>query len=182
MYKTNQKNNWHHTGSPLVWKELLATGSKPFYIGGATEFLDYCYSYYKFDVFLSPARYENLVLNYRQYNRKLKQDSKFHLDVEFEMEEKFLKNTFSVCISGAGNPITMHLISELLEMSSIEKGIVKIYIYDYKCSKSFLEIVEREGSYIETNYATKVLRHVDKIGVALTNTDVLIILDHIPFR
>ncbi|XP_047525514.1 putative malate dehydrogenase 1B [Pieris napi] len=181
MYKINQKNKWHHSGSPLVWKELLATGSKPFYIGGGPEFLDYCYSYYKFDVFMAPARYENLVLNYRQYNKKIKQESKFHIDVEFEMEENTVKNTFSVCISGSGNPITMHLISELLEMSSSEKGIYKVYIYDHRCSSSFMELVERECSFIETNYAAKVVKYVDKIGLALTNTDVLIILDHVPF-
>ncbi|CAK1545923.1 unnamed protein product [Leptosia nina] len=69
LFKTNQKNKWHHTSSPLVWKELLTTGKS----------------------------------------------------------------------------------------------------------------VERECSYIGTNYATKVLKYVEKIGLALTNTDILIILDHIPF-
>lgn len=132
---------------------------------------------------MAPARYENLVSNYRQYNKNIKRmkESKFHLDIECGMDENAIKNTFSVCISGAGNPITMHLISELLEMSSSEKGVFKVYIYDHRFSSSFLELVERESSFTETNYAAKVVKYVDKIGIALTNTDVLIILDHVPF-
>ncbi|XP_047528986.1 putative malate dehydrogenase 1B [Vanessa atalanta] len=47
LQKINQKNKWHHTGSPIVWKELLMAGSKPFYIGYASEFLEYCEWLYK---------------------------------------------------------------------------------------------------------------------------------------
>ncbi|XP_045493810.1 putative malate dehydrogenase 1B [Colias croceus] len=181
LCKINQKNKWHHTGSPLVWKELLTTGSKPLYIGGAPEFMDYCNSYYDLDVFMTSDTYENLVSNYRQYYKRIKQENKTKSknEVEFDLEEEH-KNSYVICITGAGNPIAMHIISGLLETTFDDKSICKIYIYDGKCLPSFMESVERECSYIGTNYPPRVVKYVDKIGVALTNTDVLIVLDHVP--
>ncbi|XP_038223196.1 putative malate dehydrogenase 1B, partial [Zerene cesonia] len=181
LCKINQKNKWHHTGSPLVWKELLTTGSKPLYIGGAPEFMDYCHSYYDLDVFMTSDTYENLVSNYRQYYKRIKQEikTKSKNEIEYDLGEPN-KNSFAICITGAGNPIAMHLISGLLETTFDDKSISKIYIYDNKCLPSFMELVERECSYIGTNYPPRVVKYVDKIGVALTNTDVLIVLDHVP--
>ncbi|XP_050669891.1 putative malate dehydrogenase 1B isoform X2 [Leptidea sinapis] len=185
LSKINQKNKWHHTGCPLVWKEHLVSGSKPQYIGGASEFFDFCYSYYKFDVYMLPDRYQHLITNFKQYSKKIKQEQKCitGLTLDFKHNEEPPKTSFTVCISRAGNPMAMYLISGLLEIINKERSISKIYVYDDHNPNSlpFLELVERECSYIGTQYPSKVVRYVDKIGVALTNTDLLIILDHVPF-
>lgn len=159
-------------------------GSKPFYIGGASEFLEYCHSYYEFDSFLASEKFEGLCSNFAQYQQKVKQEkSVLELrEAKAEVLEKPDKQNFVVCISGAGNPIAMHLISGLLDMAVGEKNISKIYIYDHECSGEFMEFVEKECSYISTDQSTKVVKYVEKLGVALTNTDLLIILDHVPLK
>ncbi|XP_031768230.2 putative malate dehydrogenase 1B [Galleria mellonella] len=183
LYKINQKHKWHHKGSPLIWKELLCKGSKPYYIGGASEFLEYCHSYYKFDVFLASEKFEGLIKNYKQYQKKIKCDTQsvcYISDSKEEIIEKSPKTNFVVCISGAGYPLTMHLISGLLDMTHGEKTISKIYIHD-KERKGSMEFIEQECSYIGTNYPGKVVKFIEKIGVALTHSDLFIILDHVPF-
>ncbi|KAJ0178953.1 hypothetical protein K1T71_005728 [Dendrolimus kikuchii] len=178
LCKINQKNGWHHVGSPLVWKELLMQGSKPVYIGCASEFLDYCHSYYGFESFLSTERFKGLVENMRQLEMKLNKESFITTDQGTKEPEQ--KNDFVISISGAGNPLTMYIISGLLEMTYNEKNVSKIYIYDNCCSKTFMEYVEKECSYIGTYHSGKVVQYVEKIGRALTHTDLFIILDHVP--
>ncbi|KAM3961000.1 putative malate dehydrogenase 1B [Aphomia sociella] len=187
LCKINQKNKWHHRGSPLIWKELLSKDSKPYYIGGAPEFLDYCHSYYKFDVFLSSEKFEHLINNYKQYQKKITHDKqrvssiKSNIESKLETTGKPAKTNFVVCISGAGCPLTRHIISGLLDMSFGEKSISKIYIYDQECSTDVKDYVEQECSYISSNHPGKVVKYVEKVGVALTHSDLFIILDHEPF-
>ncbi|XP_059056633.1 putative malate dehydrogenase 1B [Achroia grisella] len=184
LCKINQKNKWHHKGSPLIWKELFSKGSKPHYIGGSSEFLDYCHSYYKFDVLLASEKIETLIKSYKSYQTKLKSDRKSVkriLETTEEIREQ-PKTNFVVCISGARYPLTMHLISGLLDMSQGEKTIYKIYIYDEECTKGFMEFIEQECSYISTNHPGKVVKYIEKVGVALTHSDLFIILDHVPFQ
>ncbi|KAI8424088.1 hypothetical protein MSG28_002696 [Choristoneura fumiferana] len=184
LSKINQKYKWHHIGSPLVWKELLMKGSKPYYIGGTSEFLDYCHSYYQFDYFLANSKFEGLLENYSQYRNKIKSDQRTQEVKRMsreKVEENLSKNEYVVCISGARNPLTMHIISELLELSVGDKSISKIYIFDDECSNDCLELIERECGYIGTNYPGKVVKYIEKIGVALTHSDLFIIMDHIPF-
>lgn len=177
----NQKNKWHHEKSPIIWKELLVKGSKPYYIGGASEFLEYCHSYYNFDIFLSPRKFAGLIDNAYQFTRKIKEQDAV-VSSEDHLLEKPSKNDFVVCISGAAYPLAMNLISGLLDMSVGDKSIMKIYLYDSECSQAFMEFVERECSYIGTNYPGKVMKYIEKIGVALTHSDLLIILDHVAFE
>ncbi|CAG9795316.1 unnamed protein product [Diatraea saccharalis] len=159
-------------------------GSKPYYIGGASEFLDYCFSYYQFDSFLSSEKFKGLVENLSQYQIKVKNENdilKVTKDSP-EIFEKRVKNKFTICISGTGLPLAMHVISGLLEMSVGDKTISKIYIYDEKCSELFMEFIERECFYIMSNNPGKVVKVVNKIGMALTHTDLLIVLNHVPFN
>lgn len=158
-------------------------GSKPYYIGGASDFLDYCHSYYKFDVFLATEKFEGLVHNFSQYENRLKEDSD---DIKHKHDGDFVvhppKTNFIITISCTGFPLAMQLVSGLLEMTIGSKSISKIYIYDSECSEAFMDFVERECSYIGTNYPGKVVKVVEKVGIALTHTDLFIILDHVPFK
>ncbi|XP_049870291.1 putative malate dehydrogenase 1B [Pectinophora gossypiella] len=183
LCRVNVKNNWHHVGSPIIWKELLMKGSKPYYIGGAPEFLEYCHSYYNFDVFMGMEKYQGLVKNYAQFKRKLKQEE-IDTTVPFEpsvSSDPADKTHYVVCITGASCPLANHLVSRLLDMSTGTRCISKIFLYDEDCSPEFLESIETECSYIGTNFPGRVVKYVDKIGNALTITDVLIVLDHEPF-
>ncbi|XP_072939761.1 putative malate dehydrogenase 1B [Epargyreus clarus] len=183
LCKINQKYNWHHVGSLLIWKELLMEGSKAYYIGGAPDFFDYCYSYYKFDTFLVSERFQGLVKNFAQLQKKQKRDQQVkYLETEPNYEIDTLKKRFIACISGAAHPLTMHLISGLLDTSYGQKGFSKIYIHDKQENLSFLEFVERECNYIGTNNPTKVVKCVEKLGMSLTNSDLLIVLEHVPFN
>lgn len=180
MSKINEKNKWHHIGSPIIWKELLMAGSKPFYIGNGSDFLEYCQSYYKLDIYLPPKRFENLVDNNAQFQQKLKEESKkiVRLD-DISSLEKSVKTKFTICISGAANPLTVFIISGLLEYS---QQISKVFIYDENCSRDLMKFVENECNYVRSCNSVKVVKYIEKLGVALSSTDLLIILDYIPFR
>ncbi|XP_045765449.1 putative malate dehydrogenase 1B [Maniola jurtina] len=179
LFKINQKNKWHHIESPLVWKELLMTGSVPVYIGGASEFLEYVHSYYLFDAFLAPKRFDHLSDYFGQFQKKIKQEDK--PETRLNVSDYIRKTSFSICICGAGNPLAMFLISGLLDTFE-EMSFNKIYIYDELCSQNLMDFIENECNYVGTNYSGKVVKHVNKIGVALTNTDLLILLSYVPFR
>ncbi|KOB74001.1 Uncharacterized protein OBRU01_09668 [Operophtera brumata] len=182
LSKINKKNKWHHTGSPLIWKEVLMKGSKPFYIGGASEFLEYCHAYYDFDSFLTSEKIKGICSNFSQYQKNVQEEKIYLQKTRTGEVETPARQDFVVCITGAGTPLAMLLISGLLEMAVGEKNIYKIYLYDQECKREFMEFVEKECSYIATDHPGKVVKYVNKIGAALTNTDLLIILDHIPFN
>jgi hypothetical protein len=159
-------------------------GSKPHYIGGASEFLEYCYSYYEFDSFMASEKFDGLVQNFSQYAKKLKNEDKIVNEIKDTTDYLTMKskNDFIITISGTGMSLAMYLISGLLEMSVGLKSISKIYIHDDKCTEDFMAFVERECSYVYTNYPGKVVKVVEKIGLALTHTDLLIVLNHVPFE
>lgn len=186
LMKINIKYGWHHQESPLVWKEFLMKGSKPYYLGSAADFLEYCHSYYFFDMFISADKFKGLSDNFKQFKRKLRMDL---IDVAEKSSECSLseeltapKQSFVICISGASCPLTMYLINGLLEYSKGDQTISKIYIYDEECSEEFMQYVEEECSYVGTNHPGKVLKFVEKIGMGLTHADLMIIMDHVPFE
>lgn len=163
---------------------MLMKGSKPFYIGGASEFLEYCHYYYEFDSFLAAEKIVGLSSIFAQYQKNVREE-KIDLHTKQaksgEVENLSAKNNFVVCLYGAGHALAMLLISGLLEMAVGEKNISKIYLYDSECTREFMEFVENECSYIGTDQPGKVVKYVKKVGVAFANTDLLIVLDHIPF-
>nr|XP_034829947.1 putative malate dehydrogenase 1B isoform X2 [Maniola hyperantus] len=182
LSKINKKNKWHHIESPVVWKELLMAGSVPIYIGGASEFLEYAHSYYQFDAFLAPKRFDHLSDYFGQFQKKIKQEVKTETRLSLTKHiESVRKTSFSICIWGAGNPLAMFLISGLLETFD-EMSFSKIYLFDELCSESLMDFIENECNYVRTDYSRKVVKYVDKIGVALTNTDLLILLSYVAFR
>ncbi|XP_052740754.1 putative malate dehydrogenase 1B [Bicyclus anynana] len=182
LFKINRKNKWHHIESPIVWKELLMSGSTPTYIGGASEFLEYVHSYYQFDAFLAPKRFDQLVDYFGQFQKKIKQDIQLEKEISnAEYVGKNEKSSTTVCISGAGNPLTMFIISGLLETFG-NMSFSKIYMYDEECSQSLMDLIENECNYVGSDYSGKNVKYVDKIGIALTKSDLLIILNYVPFR
>lgn len=161
---------------------MLMAGSKPYYIGGAPQFLDYCYSYYKFDSLFGSDRYEELLKNSIQLKKKVAIERNLLKDADINSPEKSSKKAIVITISGAGDPLSRCLIMGLLEMNVCFNSIAKIYIYDDKCTKEFMLSLEKQYSFIENMYPGKVIKYVHKIGIALTCSDVLIVLDHIPFE
>lgn len=163
-------------------------GSKPILIGSAPDFWDYCYSYYNFETFLSRDMLDNLTKNIAQFKDKIKYEVQNMSLVQHHskslqsslVEPETNKKNFVVCISGACHPLVMHLVSGLLEMSVGDKNISKIYIFDPDCSEKFMKFVENDCSYVDTECPGRVVKLIDKIGLALTHTDILIIMDHIP--
>lgn len=179
------KNKWHHVGSPLIWKEMLMAGSKPYYIGGGSEFLDYCYSYYHFDSLFACYKYGDLVQNSAQFKKKVATEKRFLQEENArnpEVQAKTISKLYSITLSGVGNPLAMHLISGLLELDIKHHVIEKIYLYDDACSEEFMLSLEQECATIESSQPAKIVKYVNKIGIALTSTDLLIILDHVPFK
>lgn len=169
-------------GSPLVWKEMLHKGSKAFYIGGASEFLEYCHSYYNLDSFLTSEKLGSICHNFMQFKQKIKDEGTRMESKKAEKRLNLRAQQFVICISGAGHPLTEHLISGLLEMAVGDKHITKIFLHDCHCTPDFMELVEAQCRYIFTDNPRKVVRYVEKIGSALSYTDLLIVLDHVPFK
>ncbi|KAK9721110.1 hypothetical protein QE152_g21695 [Popillia japonica] len=42
----NTEHDWHHTQSPIIWKEVARSGGRATLIGGISDFWEYCYDYY----------------------------------------------------------------------------------------------------------------------------------------
>nr|CAD7414755.1 unnamed protein product [Timema poppensis] len=59
--KVCKKHNWSHHKSPLVWKEPAMRGGDAVYIGGASEFSEYCYEYYGFTCYFDKNQKRYLV-------------------------------------------------------------------------------------------------------------------------
>lgn len=183
MTKINKKNKWHHCSSPLIWKETLINGSKAYYIGGDTEFLEYCHSYYKFDSYVNITKLAALSKNIVQFKKKLKDinniKTKNNIIYNVSKEEE---KCFAICITGVMNPLVMYLISGLLEISMTAKRILKIYLYDHNYDESTLSCTELECKYITRESSKNVVKYVSKLGIALTKSDLLIIFDHQSFE
>ncbi|KAI5630996.1 hypothetical protein NE865_16293 [Phthorimaea operculella] len=186
LRKTNIANNWHHIGSPIIWKELQMKGSKPFYIGGISQFLEYVHSYYNFDFFMGYEKFHGLIKNFGQYKKKLKEE--FLQFRKVEQGDTNQKDDYAVCITGASSPMTAQLLAGLVDLAykgpfetEVPKYISKIFLYDDNCSEDDLKKIEAQCSFITANYPGKVVKYADKIGNALTISDLLIVLDHEPF-
>lgn len=63
LEQINTKYGWHVTKSPVIWKEITRMGSKPYLIGGLSEFWEYCFDYYGFQSRMSKSDIEKLVLD-----------------------------------------------------------------------------------------------------------------------
>ncbi|GLH03157.1 Malate dehydrogenase, partial [Gryllus bimaculatus] len=105
-----KKNDWSHTKSPLVWRELAMPGGKPVLIGGLSEFLEYCHEYYGLTAFLTPEEKQMLVDDNIKINER-------------EMEEKARSQykVRKILISGATLRILPVLLSELLNLKCVGK-------------------------------------------------------------
>lgn len=158
----------------------MIIGSTPNYIGGASEFLEYVHSYYEFDAFLAPKRFDHLIDYFGQYQKKIKQEVITETRISnTHLVKKIKKSSFTVCIAGAGNPLTMFLISGLLDGGM---SFSRIYLYDEICPQTLMDFIESECNYVESDYSGKIVKYIDKIGIALTNSDLVIILSYVPFR
>lgn len=181
----NSKYKWHHNSSPLIWKELLCGGSRPHYIGGASDFLEYCHTYYNLIFFMDTKKMTALCINNKQLQNNSENMNIFKNDKLWNPSENK-----TICISGANNPLTIHLVSQLLDTQNklnlsddnSEKRISKIYLYHDSIDLSTIELIEKECFYIETVYSKNIIKSVSKLGLALTSSDLLIILDHVSFK
>ncbi|KPJ02902.1 Putative malate dehydrogenase 1B [Papilio xuthus] len=115
-----------------------------------------------------------------EWKKKLRKEGNIDDQESKGSTEDYAKN-ITVCISGASHPLTMYIISGLLDMSLGHKSIAKIFIYDKEYSQTFLEYVETECSYVGNNYPGKVVKYTNKMGMALASCDLLIIMDYVPF-
>lgn len=166
-----------------MWKELVVKGSKPHYIGGASEFLEYCHSYYNFDAYVNLQKLDDLNKNNVQLKNRIhvhKDSIQYTTNIE-QTKERKKKNNWEICISGASNLVTTNLLSELLEIAPSEKNITKIYLYDEVDNNKRMEQLETDCCFVNTKNPNKVVKRVAKLGMGLTHSDLLIVLDHVPF-
>ncbi|GJQ68650.1 hypothetical protein Trydic_g17195 [Trypoxylus dichotomus] len=63
----NTENEWHHTQSPLIWKETARTGGRATLIGTISDFWEYCYDYYGLESILPKEDLESLVADNTQF-------------------------------------------------------------------------------------------------------------------
>nr|XP_053603345.1 uncharacterized protein LOC128671141 isoform X2 [Plodia interpunctella] len=129
-------------------------------------------------------KFGSLVKNNKQFQLKVKEDKELVAELEEKQEvmDAPTKTTYNICISGAGSPMTKYLISGLLKINHNGRSITKLYINDNRCAPDFMEYVEDECSYTATTQPGKVVKYVEKIGFVLSYTDLLIILDYVPFN
>ena len=114
-----QKNNWKHSKSPIIWRELLDRGGKGILLGDANAFQEYAFTYYGFKNELP----SEILTKIGSEN-----ENTFHV---IEQENKKILasiNPFNLTISNPDSPAIYFIINELLNENIFSKDIfIRLY-------------------------------------------------------
>ncbi|KAF5305482.1 hypothetical protein FQA39_LY01573 [Lamprigera yunnana] len=161
----NSIYKWSHTSCPLIWKELSRTGGLPHYVGGLSEFWEYCYEYYDLQSVISPENLEKLHEDHLQY-------------FESSKKKDIKKRVRNIGIVGTLNRMFRLLASELLKLPELQENAKLLITFftihcEYKKTKEKSELfIEQFESLAHKN----VFRVVDKIDDVIKDCELLIII------
>jgi len=168
LENTCQENNWTHTKSPIVWRELVERGGKGLFLGGFNEFVEYAEGYYG----VSSDMMTDLMLKIKDENVVTKKEL-----AEEENYFKSLCNPITICIVNASSPVCYNLLPSIASGEIFGAGVeVAVNLVDNESSIDALNGIAME---IE-DFAFPLLRKVDvltDVESAFTNATAVIILD-----
>nr|XP_022911815.1 putative malate dehydrogenase 1B [Onthophagus taurus] len=148
LHEQNQKNNWNHRTSPLIWKEVARRGGKAFLIGGISEFWEYVYDYYGLEAVLPKDDLDALI-----------QDNMAFYQNKLDEEASEAQKIFRITINGIKNPIFSLIVPSLLNIPNIRPpaGLL-IRLFDME-----IEMTQDFGALLEVMEATSDM--TDKVEV-----------------
>jgi len=163
-----KENQWNHSKSPIVWRELVERGGKGLYVGGFNEFMEYAEGYYG----VTSDMMTELMLKIKDENVITKQ--------QLTEEEKYyrsLSKPINVCIVNASSPVCYNLLPSIASGEIFGADTeVAIKLLDDEESSAGLAGVAMEL----VDFAYPLLRKIDVVtdmNVAFDNASAVIILD-----
>lgn len=161
----NLEQGWYHFECPLIYKQLRMQGGKAHFIGGLSEFWEYCSDYYGL---ISKLKHEDLM--------ELCSDSmQFFSQQENVNLEKNVINSFNICIAGDQDNLMNLLTMEIICMDNIFTGksqiVINVFNQSYAIDDEIEEAVMNEWPS-KINY---IVNKVDNLDVGLQGCHLLIV-------
>jgi hypothetical protein len=168
-----KKNNWHHSKSPIVWRELVNRGGKEMLLGDVNDFQEYVKGYY------------DIVLNLTSNDLKAISNENQHvyeeIREEFEKERNNIRS-IKLTISYPESAAFYFAMAQLLNGNVFGQNelLIDLYLYSRSGSAS-LEGVKME---IEDLASSKLrsIRIVNNCEEAFKNCDFVLIFDELIFN
>ncbi|XP_017771370.1 PREDICTED: putative malate dehydrogenase 1B [Nicrophorus vespilloides] len=166
LRKINRTSNWQHNSSPLVYKELLYYGGMRYYVGGISEFWEYCFDYYGLESYLSAEELADLAKdNYEVFV--------FMNFLAQKIDEiKGPDATTNITFYGYDDIVDV-LVPELFKIEELtSKKPLRMNFYDNE-DNDFAEALD----FIKNDYNCSGCL-VETIGDAIKDCDILFILEN----
>ncbi|XP_054442097.1 putative malate dehydrogenase 1B [Pteronotus mesoamericanus] len=131
-----EKNNWSHSNSPIIWRELLDRGGKGLLLGGYNEFLEHAQLYYG----VTSSMTTELMKAIAQENLEA------HIKKELEKEvQKDLSDPLHVWITSASTSVCYNLIPILTSGEVFGTYTeISITLFDNEHTEETLQILASE--------------------------------------
>ncbi|CAG2063807.1 unnamed protein product [Timema podura] len=166
--KVCKKHNWSHHKSPLVWKEPAMRGGDAVYIGGASEFSEYCYEYYGFTCYFDKNQKQFFVEeNIQHYQHEQTQRAQVRLKQIYR----------KVCITGATSSHTGLLLTELLQLPELTlKDGMRVFLHDPSGGKDKLRSFVQDLRVFGARAGVHCVAIIEQLPLALKSCDLFIVL------
>ncbi|XP_053546882.1 putative malate dehydrogenase 1B [Bombina bombina] len=163
-----KKNNWKHTRSPIIWRELLDRGGKGLYLGGFNDFMEHAQEYYN----VTSDMLSDLMKNVAVENMNT------YVQIQSEAEEvQSHFNPLHIWITSASLPTCYHLIPLLVdgEVFGMNNSLI-LHLLDSSCSEETLKALVMEAEDLAYPLLRQVTMH-SLTDEAFLDADVVIVLD-----
>ncbi|KAK0146875.1 putative malate dehydrogenase 1B [Merluccius polli] len=170
---TCRAHGWSHSGSPVVWRELVGRGGRALLLGGLADFLEHCQQYYGVVTDMSSEMMLKIAAENREAEEKRKEEAQ---------RQASLLQPFHVWIAGALNPacpiLIPHLLSERLfpSSSSASSLVVSLHLLHLEGEEEALRALRTETEELALPLLHQVTAHAG-LEEAFRDADVVILLD-----
>ncbi|CAL8308433.1 unnamed protein product [Merluccius merluccius] len=170
---TCRAHGWSHSGSPVVWRELVGRGGRALLLGGLADFLEHCQQYYGVVTDMSSEMMLKIAAENREAEEKRKEEAQ---------RQASLLQPFHIWIAGALNPacpiLIPHLLSEQLfpASSSASSLVVSLHLLHLEGEEEALRALRTEAEELALPLLHQVTAHTG-LEEAFRDADVVILLD-----
>ncbi|KAM9836063.1 putative malate dehydrogenase 1B [Aulostomus maculatus] len=165
---TCRANGWEHEQSPLIWRELVDRGGKGILLGGFSDFLEHCQSYYNMTTDMTSDMMQSIAAENLATKLAI---------IEEEQRRAALVRPLRVWISSALNPTCRLLIPNLLS-SEVFPGVstISLHLLDLKGDEEEMQWLKMETEDLGLALLHQMTLHTD-LKQAFREADVILLLD-----
>lgn len=170
------QNQWKHTKSPIIWRELVDRGGKGMLLGDANEFQEYARDYYGISSEYPQLKKKSLISD--DLKKISSENANVYKLVEEEKKQVFASiKPLNITITNPDTPVVYFIISEIL--SGAVFGQTDIFIRLYTEEKS--DKIEGLRMEIEDLASSKLrnIKVVNNAEEAFMNCDYAILFDEL---